>query len=183
MSYELALNKAWQGLEELSQDKKFSVRLLADEYEIDPGSQKVLSSACNAPAKEFTAILILHYLVQKLKGLPKPLGDWISFKELPGGLGYYDAFRRRSLEPIIRKYGKRPHGLIACLDRLPGKRIQYGDCGIVLDVLEAVPVLITIWGQDEEFSAESNMLFDRTIMQVFCTEDIVVLSGFLANTI
>lgn len=183
MGYQAALDKSWQDLEILCKTERLTVRFLGDHYDVDIHSRKVLSSACNVPAKDYLAILILHYLIKRLKGLPQLLGEWISFKELPGGDGYYDAFRKRTLEPIIRKYGENPGGLANSLDRLPGKKVQYGDCAVVLDVFENIPVLITISGQDEEFSAQANMLFDRTVANIFCTEDIAVLSTFLAGMV
>jgi hypothetical protein len=183
MGYQTALDKSWQGLGVLGKTERFTVKFLSDYYDIDINSRKVLSSACNVLAKDYLAILILHYLIKKLEGLPELIGDWISFKELPGGDGYYDAFRKRSLDPIIRKYGRNPKGLSDCLERLPAKVARYGDCAIILDVFENVPVLITVWGQDEEFTAETNMLFDRSIANIFCTEDVAVLSTILAGMV
>ena len=183
MGYQVALNQAWNKVRQISKQEKFVVRLLADDYEVDTVSQKVLSLSCNALAKDFLSILILHYLFKKIQGLPRPRQDWISFRQLPGGLGYYPAFRKRCLEPVIRKYGKHQDRLVSCLQRLPGKKIQYGDCGVVLDIFESVSFLITVFGADEEFSAEANMFFDQAITDVFCTEDIVVLASYVAGQI
>ena len=183
MGYQAALNKAWGELKKISPQEKFSLRLLSDEYEIDTRSGKVLSLSCNTQVKDFLVILILHYLVKKINGLPEPCQDWISFRQLPGGLGYYPAFRKRTLEPIIRKYGNNPQSLFTCLDRFPGKKIQYGDSGIVIDVLESVSFLITVFAAYEEFSAEANMFFDNSISQVFCSEDIAVLAAYVAGQI
>jgi hypothetical protein len=55
--------------------------------------------------------------------------------------------------------------------------------GIVLEAFERVPVLISLWRPDEEFEPEANMLFDKSITQVFSTEDIVVLAGLVASAI
>ena len=141
----------------------------------------MLSLACNVPAKDFVAILILHYLISKLKGLPPLTDEWIGFKELSGVEGYSSAFRIRAIEPIIRKYGHKPEMILETLDRLPAKRINQGDIGIVLDVFEGVPVLNILWRGDEEFGPEANMLFDRSITRIFSTEDIVVLAEFVAR--
>lgn len=181
MSYEIALQKGWEELGKLNPDKISSVKFLGDEYTVDFQEKRVFSLACNVPAKDFTVILILHYLAQKLKGLPSLTGEWLTFKELSGIEGYYSAFRNRALEPIIRKYGTRPEGMLAALDRLPGKRVDEGDVGIVLEAFEGIPVLITLWRPDDEFGPEVNMLFDKSINQIFCTEDIVVLAGFVAS--
>jgi hypothetical protein len=181
MSYDVAINKAWEELGKLSPEKTFTVKFLGDEYTADFTNRQIMSLACNVPAKDFTAILILHYLASKLKGLPRLTGEWLSFKELSGVEGYYPAFRKRAIEPIIRKYGENPEAILEDLDRLPAKRVNQGDIGIVSEVFEGVPALITIWRKDEEFGPDANMLFDKSITQIFCTEDIVVLAGFIAG--
>lgn len=183
MSYEVAVNKAWEDLGKLNPDKIITVKLLADEYTIDFKARKILSLSCNAVAKDFMVILLLHYIVRKSEGLPPLAGEWITFKELSGIEGYYPTFRSRAIEPLIRKYGRHPEGILAALERFPGKRVEQGDIGIVLETFEGVPVLITLWRGDEEFGPEVNMLFDKNITQIFCTEDIVVLAGILASLI
>lgn len=181
MSYAAAIEKSWGELLSLNPGKNISVKFLADEYTVNIDEKNVLSLSCNAAAKDFTAILILHYLSQKLKGLPRLSQEWVSFKELSGVQGYYPAFRKRSIEPIIRKYGAHPENLLAALERLPAKRISQGDVGIVLEVFDGVPVLVTLWRGDDEFGPEANILFDKSIGRIFCTEDIVVLAGIIAT--
>jgi len=179
MSYEVAINKAWDDLEKLNLGKKLSVRFLGDEYSIDLASKKVLSLSCNVPAKDFTAILILHYLAKKLKGLPELTGEWLPFRELSGVEGYLAAFRKRVIEPIIRKYGRNPENILQVLDRFPAYKAEGADVAIVLEVFENVPVLVKLWRQDEEFGPDANIFFDRSITDIFCTEDIVVLAGMV----
>ncbi len=181
MGYEAAINKAWQDLAKLSVTEVFSIRFLADEYTLDPRQKSVASLSCNVAAKDFTAILILHYLFQKAKGLPGLTNEWVSFKELSGVEGYYPAFRKRAIEPIIRKYGSHPEGILSALERLPAKRVSQGDIGIVVGAFEGVPALITLWRPDEEFGPEANILFDKSITGIFCIEDIVVLAGIIAT--
>lgn len=183
MSYEQAINKAWEELGKLTKNKTLSVKFLADEYSVDLDARTVLSLACNVPAKDFTAILILHYLAQQIKGLPELTDEWLSFKELSGIEGYYPAFKKRALEPIIRKYGSHPENILTVLDRLPGKKVQEGDVSLVLEAFADVPVLVILWKGDDEFGPEANMLFDKSITRIFCTEDIVVLSGMVAGSL
>ncbi|MDD4893891.1 MAG: DUF3786 domain-containing protein [Candidatus Omnitrophica bacterium] len=181
MSYEIALQKSWEELDKLNSAKILSVKFLADEYTVDFTERRVLSLSCNVAAKDFTAILVLHYLAHKLKGLPALTGEWMDFKELSGVEGYQDAFRKRSIEPIIRKYGAHPEGALSVLERLPAKKADEGDVGIVLEAFEKVPVLITLWRGDDEFGPDANILFDKSITRIFSTEDIVVLAGFVAG--
>ena len=95
--------------------------------------------------------------------------------------GYYDAYHKRSIEPIIRKYGKNPDALKDVLNRLPGKLSEGGDISIIIEAFANVPVLIKLWKQDTEFVPDANMYFDSSIKNIFCTEDIVVLAQIVAS--
>lgn len=182
MGYEAALNKAWEEIAHSGSPGALpAVSFLGDEYSIDAQARKVLSLSCNVPAKDFTAILILHYLARSLKGLPDLSGEWVSFKELSGVEGYYPAFRSRAIEPIIRKYGANPTAVLDVQERLPAKKVTQGDVGLVIEAFKGVPVMVTLWRGDSEFGAEANILFDKSISLVFCTEDIVVLAGMVAG--
>lgn len=183
MAYDIALQKAWEDVGKFNPDRIISVKFLNDEYTVDLENKKVLSLSCNAPAKDFTAILILHYLVRKFEGLPALTGEWITFKELSEIESYYPAFRSRAISPLIRKYGGRPEGILDALERLPAKKVEQGDIGIVVEAFNGVPVLITFWRGDDEFGPEVNMLFDRSITRIFCTEDVVVLGGVIASLV
>jgi len=183
VSYVAAIDKAWEELAKVNPQDNISVRFLADEYTVDYKDKKVISLSCNAAAKDFTVILLLHYLAGRLKGLPALTGEWVSFKELSGVEGYYPAFRKRAIEPIIRKYGSHPEGLLTVLDRLPAKRVKQGDIGIVLEAFKDIPAMVVLWRSDAEFGPEANILFDKSISRIFCTEDIVVLAGFIASQV
>jgi len=183
MSYEAALSKAWSDLEEVEVSKNISIRLLSDEYSVDLEFKQILSLSCNAPPKDYVSILILHYLKKKLGGLPSVTGEWISFKQLEGGLGYYPAFKKRVIEPILRKYGLNPKAILELVERFGAKRIQAGDVGVLLEPFDGVPVLITLWRGNEEFGPEANILFDKSIKDIFYTEDVVILAEFIVHNI
>lgn len=166
MSYEIAKNKAWEDLRNLKPAKNLAVKFLADEYTIDSENKQVISLSCNVPAKDFYAILILHYLIKKLQGLPQVTGEWRTFRELSGVEGYFDAFKKRAIDPIVRKCDKKAQ-----------------DTAVTVDAFVGVPVLIKIWKADEEFGPDANIYFDRSIKDIFCIEDIVVLAGIVASSL
>ena len=185
MGYEAALGKAWKDLSDLTADKRISVRFMADEYEIDLLNRKILSLSRNTPAKDYTSIIMLHYYIKKLQlnALPQPAGKWMDFRELEGGTAYYPTFKKRTIGVILRKYGADPDAIIEAAARFGAKRAQAGDTGIIIEPLERVPVLITLSRADEEFGPDANILFDETIRNIFCTEDIVVLTEIMAHTL
>ena len=154
---------------------------MADEYSVDIKAGKILSLSCNVPAKDFVSILVLHYLAQRLKGLPELSGQWLTFREFSGVEGYYDAYHKRCIEPVIGKYGKNPDAIKGVLSRLPGKLSDGGDVSIVVEAFVNVPVLVKLWKPDAEFGPDANMYFDASIKNIFCTEDIVVLAQLVAG--
>ena len=181
MSYEAALSKAWGEIERLSVKKSFAVKFFSDEYDVDAVSRKIIFLFGNIPAKDFVSILLLHYLEQKLKGLPGLSGEWISFKELESGEAYYPAFRKRAIEPILKKYGSKPEGVFSVLDKGIAQKIDQADAAVTVEAFTGVPIIVEIWKGDDEFGPEANMLFDRSIAKIFCTEDVAVLGGFVAK--
>ena len=184
MTYEAALSKAWEELENIAHEKNHTVRFLDNKYSIDLEKKTILSLSSNVPANTHMTILILHYLSRKLTGIPQLTGEWISFKQLEGGQVYYSVFRKRVLEPIIRKYGKNPEGFLSELTkRFKAKEIKQADASVVLEVFDGIPVLITLWQGDEEFSPEANVLFDGNISEIFCTEDTVICAEIAASLI
>jgi hypothetical protein len=181
MGYEAALKKGWEDLAILAAPKHLSVKFMADEYALDLENKSVFSLSCNVPAKDFLSILILHYAAQKLKGLAPLSGEWVTFQELSGIQGYYQAYHKRSIEPIIRKYGSNPDALKEVLGRLPGKLSEGGDVSIAIEAFALVPVLIKLWKADSEFGPDANLYFDASIKNIFCIEDIVVLAQLVAG--
>lgn len=175
MEYKLSLEKAWADLLELTEEKSFSVKFLSDSYDIDVDDRTITSLSCNIPAPEHLAILILHYQAKKLrlKELPCPTGEWINFNQLEGGLGYYPAFKKRTIDQIVRKYGSNPDALLNLGERFPIEKV---DIGVIIYTFEEIPLLVTMSRADEEFDADANIVFDRNISKIFCMEDVVVLT-------
>ncbi len=178
MSYTAALEKAWSDVLGATKEKRFSIKLLSDTYDIDLEKKTVMSASCNVPAKEYTIIILLHYLAQKLafKKLPEPAGEWIDFNQLEGGEAYYPAFKKRTIDRIIKKFGQKPGELAKAAVRFPSKPGQFGDVSAIIYPFEEVGILIKMSKADEEFGPDANILYDANISRIFCTEDIVVLT-------
>jgi len=183
MGYQKALEKGWGDIESLADKKIISARLLSDTYTIDTQKRTIISESCNVPAKDYISILLLHYLEKKLKlkSMPGLTGEWIDFNQLEGGEAYYPAFKKRTIDHVLKKYGSNPDGLLKTTERMPAEKGGSGDAGIIVRPFEGVPILITMWKADEEFGPSANILFDKNISQIFCTEDVVVLTELVVH--
>ena len=180
MAYEVALTKAWKELSDIAADMRRQVRFMADTYDVDVAARTVSSLSCNIPAKDYFTIIMLHYLKKSLGGGYAATGEWISFKDIEGGEIYYPAFREGAIKPILRKYGLKPDAIVDAAVRLKGKRITDGDVGVEIPVFDDISVRIIIWKGDDEFAPEATMLYDKSIAKIFPTEDVAVLSRFIA---
>ena len=183
MPYTVALEKAWKDLEMISSSDKYNVSLLVDTYDLDIKERKIFSNSCNIPAREYLAILILHYLIGSLKNTYVPSGEWISFKQIEGGETYYQAFHKGVIEPLLRKYGKHPEGIFSALERFRGEKVDVSDTAIEIITFPEIKVRIILYQGDEEFEPEANILFDRGLTKIYSMEDITVFFHFIVGSI
>lgn len=168
MSYGQAIEGAWSSIEGLTDKNRMEVTLLSIPYIIDTGTKSVVLKSTNAPAKDYTSIIILHYLARSFgpTKLPAPTGEWIDFNQLRGAESYYPTYRKRTIDRLITKYGSGAE-----------------DIKKVVQVFDGVEFMIKVSIADEEFGADAAILYDRSIERIFCVEDIVVLTEIVVHTL
>lgn len=154
---------------------------MADEYEVNMENETVLSVSCNAAAPDHIVLLLLHYLKKKIEGLPRLQNEWINFRQLQGGDGYYPVFYKRVIEPVKKKYGNSVEGFLAGMEKFNARKSDYGQNSVIIEPFERVPVLVALWPKTEEFSSEANVLFDRSIERILDTENVVILAEVIAH--
>jgi hypothetical protein len=120
-------------------------------------------------------ILILHYL---LHASGEPLsGRTIDFRQVPEGGFYWSAFVSRAKKPLLETFGHDLELYLKVAVTLGGQPQPLGDASAAFLAFPRVPITHVLWGGDEEFPPEANILFDENISQYFPTEDIAALSG------
>jgi hypothetical protein len=136
-------------------------------------------AASGEPVSTTVQLLIMHYLIT---ADGTPLADrWLSFRELPDGMVYDAAFRKRACLPLVRAFGEHPESLLRAGRRLGGEKLTYGDAALMFRVLPSVRVATILYGSDDEFPADANVLFDATIRHYLPIEDVAVLGGLVAR--
>jgi hypothetical protein len=120
-------------------------------------------------------ILILHYL---LRASGEPLaGRSIDFRQVPEGGFYWSAFVSRAKTPLLNTFGHDLKLYLKVAVSMGGQPQALGDASAAFLAFPRVPITHVLWGGDEEFPPEANILFDETIARYFPTEDIAALSG------
>ena len=105
--------------------------------------------------------------------------QWVAYREIPGASFYFSAFVKRAIDPLKYVFGQNLAGLSKAAALLNGRPIEPGDVGFEFDVLPNIPLQLILYAADEEFPAEANILFDRTIGEILSPEDIAWLAGML----
>jgi hypothetical protein len=121
-------------------------------------------------------ILIAHYLLGAGR---KATGNLITFRQVPDGHFYFDAFQRRATQPFAGFFGDKGPLFLKCAEALGATRVENGDFGMEFTVFPHIRVHLVLWAGDEEFAPEATILFDESIQWLLSAEDIAVMSGGL----
>ena len=136
------------------------------------------------PADDGIAVLILHYL----KGIQKqgfsPSGEWISSREVEGGISFLPAFQESVIKPLVECLGIDPDAMIRNLiEGLRGRMVEGGDATVEVTTFPGIYVRVMMWLGDEELPPQVTMLFDKNLARILDFEDIVVLLGIITRSI
>ena len=158
---------------------RFLVPFFGSLYEIRWPGAAVRRAADGKDTDVAPRILLLHYMLTA-DGTPMA-SKWITFRQLPGGLGYDAAFQGRANLRLARAFG---HELAAFRDAataLGGEHLDFGDAAFSFRLLPRVWLAVILHLADEEFSANASVLFDASAHHYLPTEDLAVLGGMLAG--
>ncbi len=166
------------------QDPTGSLRLclFRQEYQIQLPAFAIRQVDTGQRPSDFTQALILTYLVSA-DGTP-PSGPWITYRDLPGGMFYAQAFHGYAETRLVRDLGK--DGLQAfrrAATCLGGTLIELGNAAYAFYVLPRVRLAAVYWEGDEEVESQSSILFEHTAPHYLSTDGLAVLGSHLVSAI
>ena len=85
------------------------VRLMDRECVVDPQSRAMTYSDDGSAVKPHVQVLVLHYVLGA--GRSEPTGEMVTFREFPGGALYFPAYKKRTLDVIVSRFGADPEAL------------------------------------------------------------------------
>lgn len=110
-----------------------------------------------------------------------PIGEWISFTELPDGRFYTQAFQGYTGNILAQEFGDNllafEHAAIQC----GGLPEMFGDIAFTFIALPRVPVLAVAWLGDEDFPTRYQILFDSTAPHHLTTDGCAILGSALVR--
>jgi hypothetical protein len=158
---------------------QFVVPVFGQMYQVRWPDGSVQRAPGSAQVDIAISILLLHYLLTA-DGTPLT-GQWIAFRNLPGGLGYDAAFQHRAELRLAGAFGTNETAFRAAARSLDGESLGFGDASFAFRLLPRVWLAVVLHLADEEFPANANVLFDVATSHYLPTEDLAVLGGMLAG--
>ncbi|MBC3887040.1 DUF3786 domain-containing protein [Acetobacterium paludosum] len=155
----------------------FEIAVLGEKYIVHYPSGEV----CNAQEENFdnysVKIIILRYLMNA-KGKENE-DELISFKEFPDGPLYYSNFYKRCIQVFANIGNEMPDELKKYMNAINGIPLGKGDLSWQFTVMPGVTAAGILWFGDDEFEAEAQILFDKSLTKVFNIKDLAILGDVL----
>ena len=82
---------------------------------------------------------------------------------------------------MVRSFNGKEEALVEAARTIGGTELNLGDVSVQVQALPRVPVAVTLWRGDDEFSPSGNLLFDASVTKYLPMEDMVVLAGMVAS--
>lgn len=125
------------------------------------------------------AIALLHYLLTA--DGTRPADRWVTFRELPDGLFYAQAFANHAEGLLAARYGADVEGFRRAAAKLGGTPLSLADASFRFQALPRVAMAALIWAEDEEFPAQARILYDAAAGHYLPTEDLSGIGDWLAH--
>ena len=150
----------------------YTMSVWGEDYAIYPGESKIIRIRDGkSDIKIFFGLFILHYLLT-LKAIPIKR-EWISEKDIPGGVAFFRGPHAIPTHLIVKRYGDNISGFCKRCEELDGIPLPMADQAYSFRIAPRTPVAVLLWEGDDDFPAESKILFDSTIVE-HLTLDIIL---------
>jgi len=108
-------------------------------------------------------------------------GEWVSFADLPDGRTYNQAFQGYSGDVLVKVFGRDLNAFRAACEKCGGMEAYLGDASFLFYALPRMPLQITFWCGDEEFSSNCKILFDRAAPHYLPTDVCAIVGSMLTR--
>jgi hypothetical protein len=95
-------------------------------------------------------------------------GDWISFREIPGGREQYGLFKKRGedvLKALGDKYVDFFDDIVHMLDGREVAKQFESDVSVVLYPFPLVPIMLCYWQAEDGMESKFNLFFDSSVVE------------------
>jgi hypothetical protein len=146
-------------------DECYLLDVWGGKYAVYPHSAKVEVVKGYADLHEFFYIFLVNYLLLDNK-TAKPVGEWISEKDLPGGTTFFRGPHEIPTNLISESYNNDLLSLKKKCEEQGGAPLEFADLSYQFEIIGGIQVALLFWQGDDEFPAEAKVLIDKSIKDV-----------------
>ncbi|MFW9975552.1 MAG: DUF3786 domain-containing protein, partial [Candidatus Thorarchaeota archaeon] len=110
-------------------------------------------------------------------------GEWVKFNTLRGSWACRFSFDEEDVGKLITAFNEKQDAMFVAIERLGGKRVDFGDTAFEVSFLPNVNVLLIFEEADEEFPAAVRLLYDSNSVFYLPHELLGTISWFLAERV
>jgi hypothetical protein len=159
---------------------QLSLRVIHRECVIDIAARTIkYAGGRSEETSAHIKILILHYIEGSEKA--QLANRLVSYRDFEGGALYYQAFKTRTIDFLVREFGQKPEVLKQIGDAIRAEPMSMGSVSFKSYFFPKMPVVVVLWLGDDEVPASANLLFDANAGRIMPTEDLSILGGVLCE--
>lgn len=101
---------------------------------------------------------------------------WVPFRDVKAAGQFDSAYKKHVLIPFALTFSGKTKELCAAAQKMGGVRVPQGDAGYLLKCFDCIPMQFLFWDRDDEFEAQTNILFDYSVTDFIHVESTVSLA-------
>lgn len=153
----------------------YTLSVWGDEYRIFPTQLKIDCMAKHTQnIHDYFYLFMIHYLLQSKE--TELSSEWISEKDIPGGTTFFRGPHEIPTKLISLRFNNNINEFKARCEQLHGTPLNLADAAYSFRITPRIPVAVLYWIGDEDFPAESKILYDRTIAEHLASDIIYALA-------
>jgi hypothetical protein len=155
--------------------KRYSISVWRDIYIVSANECNIECVPGNGPVQhEYFSVFLIHHLLKAPEA--GPVNEWISEKDVPGGVTFFRGPHQIPTGKISRRFGNDTDLFSRKCDQLGGHRLTLADASSSFLITPRTPVAVLYWRGDDEFPPEVKILFDRSLAGYLAADAIYALA-------
>lgn len=129
----------------------------------------------------FNTVMAIYGLFYYSKKDAVIKGEFVPYRQVKRAAPFAPAFQKTVVNIIAEKFAGKADELVHSCQALGGIPVKQGDVGYQIKAFDCVPVEVYFWDEDEEFPAQSNILFDAEITDFLHEESVCCIGADLVR--
>lgn len=152
----------------------YELQLWGKSCRIYPAKGEITRDGDQRPSERMLSLFAVHLLLTCID--VQPAGRWISEKDMAGGVTFFRGPHEIPTQLITNSVSGSLTQFKHRCEQLKGTPIEMADAAYVFNISDRTPVAILFWEGDEDFPAETRLLFDSTLSGHFALDIVFALA-------